>query len=88
MHSGEHFLGCLGLIGVHWSFGFISLFLMQLRMPCFAMNKCLICGASLPRELQGLELCSKHLDMFTGEAIVDTAEAPEDWINEYEMEEE
>ena len=52
------------------------------------MNKCLICGASLPRELEGLELCSKHLDMFTGEAIVDTAEAPEDWTNEYEMDEE
>ena len=52
------------------------------------MNKCLICGASLPRELQGLELSSKHLDMFTGDAIVDTAEAPDDWINEYEMEDE
>lgn len=51
------------------------------------MYKCKICGAILPRELEGLELCSKHLDMFTGEAIIDTAEAPEDWPIEYEMEE-
>ena len=52
------------------------------------MNKCKICGTSLPRELQGLELCSKHLDMFTGEAIIDTAEAPEEYVLELITEDE
>ena len=52
------------------------------------MNKCLICGASLPRELEQFELCSKHLDTLDGYAIVDTVEAPDLWMPEYEMEEE
>lgn len=51
-------------------------------------SNCLICGVRLPKELEQFGLCSKHLDTLYGYAIVDTMEAPDEWLPEYEMEDE